>query len=323
MVIELATAALFVSFTLFAYLIGRRLQTKKPVVTQPAAKEIFVRPVLGDMTNAMAATLPMGKRKRKQLQKDLLAAGRYHATAMDNFLAVRNTVILIELIILAAAFATGLAERIELYVLGGGLITVIFTYSIPTLLIASRAKSRKSKIEQAIPDVLDLLSMAVAGGLPITAAIERVNEQVARSYPALSRELQIICNQCSTGSMDIAFQKFADRIQIPEVVSWASLMKQSSRLGGGIADALQQYAHRIREDRNLRIEKAGNTASIRMLLPVVLCIAPPIFVILTGPALLDVRDFLTKEQNSPSSAVSQFNDAREQMKLIDLSNDDR
>ena len=323
MVVELASGALFISFSLIVYLFGRRLQKAKPVVAQPATKEVFVRPVLGGMTKAMASTLPIGERKREQLQKDLLAAGRYHATAMDDFLALRNTVLLVELIILAAMFAVGLAEGIELLVLGGGVIIVIFTYSIPTLLLAGRAKSRKSKIEQAIPDVLDLLSMAVQGGLPITAAIERVNGQIVDSYPALSEELQIICNQCRTGSVGVAFQRFADRIQIPEVVSWASLMKQSTRLGGGVAESLQQYAHRIREDRILRIEKSGNTASIRMLLPVVLCIAPPIFVILIGPAIMDVRDFLTRDDSSPSSAVAQFNEAREQLKTLNATNEDQ
>jgi len=311
MVVEIASVAIFVSLVLFVFMIGRALRKNKDVVLEPIPNEIFVRPVFGSLTEGLAQAIPGRKRKRELLRKDLLAAGRYHTTAEMNFLALRNAVLLIEVILVTAILALGIVEGMELYVTVAGIIVIIFSYSIPRLIISSRAKSRISKIERAIPDVLDLVSMAVAGGLPIAKALDRVNGQIAKSYPALSRELQIICNQSRTGSIEMAFQKFANRIQIPEVISWASLMKQSSRLGGGISEAMQQYAHRIREDRNLRIERSGNTASIRMLLPVVFCICPPIIIMLIGPAMLDIRDFLTRESDSPSAAISQFNDARE------------
>ena len=312
--IEVASAATFISLFLSVYLIGGLLRKKKLVATTAAPLDLFVPPVFGGITEGLANVLPNGKRKRELLQKDMLSAGRYHSTAMMNFLATRNALVLTEFIVLAGIFALGIAEGIEAYVAVSGIIVIIFSYSVPRLLIAGQAKSRKSKIEKAIPDVLDLIAMAVAGGLPIASALERVNGKITKSYPALSRELQIICNQCRTGSIEVAFQKFANRIQISEIVSWASLMKQSSRLGGGIAEALQQYAQRIREDRNMRLEKSGNTASIRMLLPVVLCIGPPIIIMLIGPAMLDIRDFLNKESNSPSAAITQFNEAREALK---------
>lgn len=309
--IELASAAIFISLFLMAYLAGNFFTG---IATAPPKGEIdlFVEPVFGNLTEPLAFAIPSRKKFLDDLSKDLLAAGKYHRNALINFMSTRNAVLFAATILTALLISCGFVPEFEIYVVGFAMVLVALIYSMPRIVIAELARNRKKKIEKSIPDALDLVALAVAGGLPISEALQRVNQEIADSFPALSRELKIICNQTRTGSVEVAFEKFAERIQIPEIAAWATLMQQSNRLGGGIAEALQDYANRIREDRNLRLEHSGNTASIKMLLPVVLCICPPILIMLVGPALLDVRDFLVRESNSPSAAIAEFNAAREQ-----------
>jgi tight adherence protein C len=59
--------------------------------------------------------------------------------------------------------------------------------------------------------------------------------------------------------------------------------------------------------RRQRAEQAGNLASIKLLLPVVLCLAPPIFILLIGPAVLDFREFHQREKTNASALVEQAN----------------
>ena len=316
MIVDLAMFAIFLSLFMVVWLIGSALLPgRKP---KPDNRDIFVAPIFGAVTQGLAFVVPVRKKKREQIQKDLLAAGRYHNSALINFLATRNLFLLAVIVLIVSVVCFEVLPGVEIVVSVIGFVVAAVVFALPPVVLNSMAKGRKNKIEKAIPDVLDLVAMAVAGGMPIASALQKVNSQISKTYPALASELTIICNQSRAGSIEAAFEKLSHRIQIPEIVSWASLMKQSQRLGGGIADALQQYANRIREDRNNRIERQGNTASIKLLLPVVLCICPPIAVMLIGPALLDFRDFLKREGETPSAAISQFNEARQQARLIDV-----
>jgi len=63
----------------------------------------------------------------------------------------------------------------------------------------------------------------------------------------------------------------------------------------------------MRHNRKTRAEQAGNTASVKLLLPTVLCLAPPVFILLIGPATLDFRDFINREREESSLLVEQAN----------------
>ena len=152
---------------------------------------------------------------------------------------------------------------------------------------------------------MDMIAMSIQGGLSLPVAIGQVSRRMHRIYPALSAELDIVFRQTESGAAEEAYESFSNRIDIPEVITWCAMMRQSQKLGGGLAQSLRDYASRIRIDRESRAERSGNTASLKLLLPVVLCLAPPIAVILVGPAVIDLRDFINREKGTTQAALEQ------------------
>jgi tight adherence protein C len=208
-------------------------------------------------------------------------------------------------------FSAGLADQHEVAIGIASGVACILAYSLPRVLLSARASGCTRQIEKGIPDALDMISMAVSGGIPIESAVARVAQQLSRTHRRLGQELQIVARQAHTGSVEQAFADLGKRLSLPEVAAWCALMAQSRRLGGKIVDALAEYANRIRQDRKNRAERSGNTASIKLLLPVVMCLSPPIAIMLIGPALLDFRDFINRKQ-TPTEVVEQLRESTEQ-----------
>ncbi|MCA9264606.1 MAG: type II secretion system F family protein [Planctomycetales bacterium] len=272
---------------------GRRRRSR------PRGQMSIVRqPIFGNMTRPLAQVIPYSSKKRQQMARDLVSAGNYRATALEDFLAKRNLAVLATLLGVAALFALGLADGRELWVGAAGLVTVTVVFAVPGLVLTGAASRRTQQIEKAVPDALDMMALSIAGGIPLDHSVRTVAKQLSRTHRALARELEMIARQCESGSIDQAFASFAKRIDLPEVAAWCSLMQQGHRLGGRMVVALTDYANRIRLDRKNRAERSGNTASIKLLLPVVLCLTPPIAVMLIGPAILDFRDFINREKGT-------------------------
>ena len=297
-----------------SFLLIRRFATPK---REPnAVPKLFGKLAFGNVTVQLAKILPQSNSKLASLKKELIAAGYFHHTAVDNFLAKRNVALMTLICGVVFLFAIGIADGLEIYFAIGGSIACVFVYSLPRVVVSSTAKKRSQAIEKATPDALDMIAITCASGMPLSSSIGRVAEQMHKSHPDLATELKIIYRQCQSGSIDQAFSSFAKRIDLPEIVAWSSLMRQSQRLGGTIVDALSDYANRIREDRKNRMENAGNAASIKLLLPVVLCLAPPIGILLIGPALLDFRDFMKREGDTRAKVVEQLNSQRERSRSL-------
>lgn len=296
---------IFVSIAMVVFLLGQRL--RKPRNEQNPL-DVLKPDSFGPLTKPLAGVFPVSAKKRTILKNELLGAGRFHSNALDNYLAQRTVCVLT--VVLATAlilFSQEFDASYNRYIIVGGLIATIFAYGIPRLILSSIASRRRRGIENAFPDALDMIAMSVEGGLPIQDAVRRVSDEFRPTHRALSKELLIIARQTNTGSVEQAMSSFAERVDMPEIGAWAALMSQSQRLGGKMAGALLQCADRMRHNRKTRAEQAGNTASIKLLLPTVLCLAPPVFILLIGPAALDFRDFINRERDESSQLVEQAN----------------
>lgn len=292
----------FVSIIAFFVLMRSLLNSPEKKVDE---NRLIPADALGNLTPAMAGLVPHTKKKREAIGKELIGAGYYHSNALDNYLAKRNCVLLMIVVLIGLILAFEVFPGYERYVLIAGVCVMVFAYGLPRVLLSSKSSSRTREIEYNLPDAMDMIAMAIEGGLPLEQSIERVAGELSDSHPSLSKELRIISRQTKSGSLQQAMQSFAERVSLPDVIAWSTLMRQSQQLGGKIVDSLLDYADRIRMARKLRAEQAGNTASVKLLLPVVLCLAPPIFILLVGPAVLDFRDFINRERQESSELIEQ------------------
>jgi len=296
---------IFASIATIVFLLGQRLR-KSSIATDP--DDVRKPDSFGPLTEPLAGVFPVSEKKRKILKNELLGAGQFNSNALTNYLSRRNVCVLT--VILATAlifFSQEFDPSYNNYVLIGGVVATIFAYGLPRLILSSIASRRRQGIENAFPDALDMIAMSVEGGLPLQEAMRRVSDEFRPAHRALSKELLIISRQTDTGSVEQAMASFAERIDMPEIGAWAALMSQSQRLGGKMAGSLLECADRMRQNRKTRAERSGNTASIKLLLPTVLCLAPPVFILLIGPAALDFRDFINRERVQSIELVEQAN----------------
>ena len=241
--------------------------------------------VFGPLTGLMALLLPSSKAFRTALDREVKQAGYYHPRAVDQFLAIRNSLVIGWLVVVGGALAATheSQQTLTLPILIAGLVVVVLLYAIPRLVLQSAAARRVQRIQVGLPDALDMIMMCLTGGLPLQPALERVGSEIRSVHPDLGLELEIVRRQAEAYTMEHALEQFADRTDVPEIKSLAALVNQTERLGTNVATALRDYADSMRRGFRQRAEERGNKNSVKMLLPVALCLAPPVYIYCSLP----------------------------------------
>ncbi len=261
--------------------------------------------VFGPLTPALAGVLPAGTQFRAECTRFLRQAGHYHAQALAEFLSLRNALVVGAVLWIATTIVvvTEPGDALTVPLVIGGAIVVALLYAVPRLVLESMAKARTRRIEESLPDAMDMISMCVSAGLPLPHAISRVSEELQSSHPDLAFELRIVGRQTEAGSLTSSIQHFAKRLDIPEIHSVAAMVYQAEHQGASVAGAFQAFSDQVRLHRRQRAEEAGNKQAFKMLFPIVFCLAPAVFLVLLGPAVMEMREFLRRERQ-PGGALS-------------------
>jgi tight adherence protein C len=165
-----------------------------------------------------------------------------------------------------------------------GLVALGFFY--PTSALQGKTKKRTVEIRLQLPGSLDLLCVAMEAGLSLDAALMRV---VEGPEGVLNQEFGKVLNEIHLGRpRSEALMALAERNDVPELENLVRSLVQAEPLGVSLATVLTVQADEIRRLRRQRAEEAGHRAPVLMLLPMMGCIFPCIFVILLGPALIKV-----------------------------------
>jgi tight adherence protein C len=260
----------------------------------------------GPLTGFFASMLPALWFNISRLDRDLSRAGYYSPYARINYLAMRNVVLLIwGLFIAAMLFLVAQPGSQTIGVIAAvGIIGAILIYGLPRLYVGMRGDQRVAEIQAGLPDALDVITMAVTGGLPLHGAIDAVRDEIRTTHPALGCEFDIIRRHAETSSLDQAFEKFAERVDDPPVRTLAAIVSQSERLGANVASSLREYADGARRASRQQAEERATKTSVKLLFPVALCLAPPTYILLLGPAFLELRSFV-QQQTRTGGALSQ------------------
>jgi len=246
----------------------------------------------GSTTPILSEMLPTTESGRRSLSRTLRNAGYYSPHALQNLSAIRYLGIVLP-IVLCGALMIVVPEQWELSAVAGLVIGPIIGWALPTLYVRSRAAERLREIENAMPDMLDLLNMCVSQGMTVASSMRRVGKEISPVYPALSRELSIVAEQARIGHLTEAIANFSERVDTPEVHSFASLMIQTEQMGTSVSDALSDYSDSMREGQKQRADEKANAATFKLLFPTVLCLMPAVFLFLMGPSLIELNRFFS------------------------------
>ena len=162
-------------------------------------------------------------------------------------------------------------------------------YYAPILWLKRAIAQRKDALQRAIPDALDLMVVCVEAGLGLDQAITRVGEEVKRTHPALSDELNLLAMELRTGvSRQEALRNFAYRTDLEEVRNLVALLVQTDRFGTSIGQALRVHADSMRTTRRLRAEELAAKLPVKLLFPLIFFIFPSMFIVLLGSAVVQM-----------------------------------
>jgi tight adherence protein C len=165
-----------------------------------------------------------------------------------------------------------------------GLAVLMYLY--PTESLKSKAKKRQMVIRLALPGALDLLTVCLEAGLSLDMAIMRVSES---DDSVLSGEFQKVINEVRLGRPRAeSLMSMAERNDVEELTGFIRSVVQAEPLGVSIANVLRIQSEDSRRQRKQRAEQAGHRAPILMLFPMMCCIFPCIFLMLLGPAALQL-----------------------------------
>ncbi|MBC8168053.1 MAG: type II secretion system F family protein [Bryobacteraceae bacterium] len=172
----------------------------------------------------------------------------------------------------------------------GGLVAAgIIGWMLPGFVLKRLVKRYRAKLQNALPDTVDLLGIVLGTGLALDQAMSRVSEEMHFIYPELASEFSTVVMQVKAGQdRSKAFSQLVRRTGIEDIKSLAAMIVQSERFGTSLSHALKVYAEALRTRRRLRAEATVGRAGIKMLFPVVLFILPALFVVTLVPGVLSV-----------------------------------
>ena len=176
---------------------------------------------------------------------------------------------------------------------GGMASAVLLGWLLPQQVLHRMVKRYRRRLQEALPDTVDMLGIVLGTGLALDQAMLRVTEEMEYIYPDLSAEFSTVVMQVKAGQeRSKAFQQLVRRTGIEDIKALSAMIVQSERFGTSLSHALKVYADSLRTRRRLRAEAAVAKAGVKMLFPIVLFILPALFVITLVPGLLSVMQNL-------------------------------
>lgn len=163
----------------------------------------------------------------------------------------------------------------------------------PNLYLKNRIDKRRTSIMQAFPDALDLMLICVEAGMSIEAAITKVSQEMGPSSIDLAEELSLLSAELSyLPDRRMAYENLGKRTNHPGVKAVATAMTQAETYGTPLANALRVMA---KENRDLRLSAAEKKAAAlpaKLTVPMILFFLPVLFIVILGPAILNVIDMM-------------------------------
>jgi len=159
-------------------------------------------------------------------------------------------------------------------------------FALPGIYVSGKAKRRREAIRAELPDALDLLAVSVEAGLGFDGAVAKLTEHMEGP---LTEEFSLTLGQMRIGeSRQDALKKLAERVETQEVATFARAIIQADQLGISLGRILRLQATDTRLKRQAAAEEKAMKAPIKMLFPTVLFIFPAMFLVILGPAMIQL-----------------------------------
>ena len=253
------------------------------VVLQKRRRDVYEEPlptIMVRLRNLTQVLTPNSYGARLQRRLDL--AGNPPTLPAERFMALKGVALVFGVLIggLIGAHTSGL--RMVLYALIGGAVF----FWLPDVLLRNAGEHRQEKLLNALPDAMDMLTVCVEAGLGFDGALGRVATNL--EGPMAQESARVMQEMQFGKSRSDALRALADRTDVPELKSFVSAMIQAGELGISVGVVLREQAAEMRIRRRQRAEEKAQKLPVKILLPLITCLLPAMFVVVLGPAAIKI-----------------------------------
>jgi tight adherence protein C len=262
---------------------GYQIQDVRDQEMLAPISERVVAPLLEGLTGVARRFTPAGF--GEGVAQKLVMAGNPANLNVDKVLVLKllgivSVVLWIPVVVVLLHF-TGFLAVVGVVVLWGA------AFMYPDVVISRKIEDRQKEISRKLPDILDLLVISVEAGLGFEQALDRTTIAVPG---ALSDEFRRMLHEIRIGaSRADALRAMAERTDVAELRAFIMAMLQADTFGVSISRLLRSQADEMRIRRRLRAQEQAQKAPVKMLFPLVFCIFPSIFVVILGPAIIQIQ----------------------------------
>ena len=257
--------------------LGRPAELAQPIFQR------VVRPLADMLSSVGRRVTPAGY--VDQVRQKFVNAGRASATAVDRFLAVKVVMTILGVIVIFGTLL-GMFPISGLLGMGLGLAVGAMLVILPDKRLDSSVMARKLSMQRNLPDIMDLLTISVEAGLGFEQALDRV---IAAVPGPLTDEFARMMGEVRAGaSRADALRAMDERCNMEEIKAFTMAIIQADAYGISIGRVLRGQAEEMRIKRRQRAQELAQKTPVKMLLPITLCIFPPLLVVILVPAGLQI-----------------------------------
>jgi tight adherence protein C len=188
----------------------------------------------------------------------------------------------------APSLLADLKPATQLLIAIGGLATGA---CLPSLMLTNLIQRRTQKIQKGLPDALDLFVICAEAGLSLDATITRVAREMGGSAPELADELGLTAIELGfLPNRRDALDNLAQRVATPSARALLNTLVQTEKYGTPLAQALRVLSAEFRDARMMKAEEKAARLPATLTVPMILFVLPPLFVVLIGPAIIQVMN---------------------------------
>ena len=245
-------------------------------------RERTVAPVVGVLSGIGNRFTPEGYKEKTRLR--FMAAGYRDQDTVDRFFALR--LVLFAMVPVAWWLIYGVVALTGMTGLAAAVLLSVALVLGPDAIVNRRVEERQMAIRRALPDVLDLLVISVEAGLGFEQALDRT---VAAVPGPLTEEFARMLGEVRAGATRAnAMRAMERRCDVPELRSFVLAILQADTFGVSIGRVLRAQADEMRIKRRQLAQERAQKAPVKMLIPMVFCVFPALFVVVIGPAIINI-----------------------------------
>ena len=252
-----------------------------------------------DPSGIARAFLPTQTRERNQVRRDLAHAGFTGPNAVLVYYGIRigfglilpallaGLVLFRDFLPLPEGLRTGLGQLGPAQLMFGFALMILLGFYGPAAWLSARTRDRRTRVEMAFPNALDLLQVSVEAGLGFDAALSRVAEEMKIPSPEIHKEFTAAQQEILAGrDREHAYRQMAERLGIEEAYAFINVILQSMRFGTSMGQALLAYSADMRQRREIKAQEKANKLPVYMSAVMAGLMMPSLLIVTIGPVVI-------------------------------------